>query len=435
MLNLDQHPEHANALITAALKAADPVTALQRHWNITDLHGDIHLLAIGKAARPMALEAFRHLGPRITRALITAPPDQSDPRGLRPNTQLFPCDHPYPTQRNIEAAQAVRDFITSASENDTLLCLISGGGSAHLCLPAGDLTLHDIIEVTRELQLAGATIDELNCVRKHCELLKGGNLARLSRAGRLVAYILSDVIGDKLDIISSGPTAPDPTTYRDAQHVLASHAITLPNISAHLTSGILGDHPETPKPRDPAFARVTNRIIASNRQVTDAVAAAAQHLGFHIDEVEQQKQGEAADVAAGLANTAKRLQAVSRPTACILGGEWTVTVSSGGAGAAAGTGGPSQELALAFALAAEQLRLDSCALLAFSTDGHDGPTDAAGAIVTPLLPDQARRKGLNPEAALQRHDSHELLDALSALVRVPPTGTNLNHIAALLIYP
>jgi glycerate-2-kinase len=431
MLRLDEHAAHASTLVQAALKAADPVAALSNRWSEAELgSGEVLLLAIGKASRPMALEALRRLGPRVKGAVVTAPPDQADSAafGGLP-VEIFPCDHPYPTTRNVKAAEAVRDFVTSASPDHTVLCLISGGGSAHLTLPAGDLTLEDIAAVTRELQLAGATIDELNCVRKHCEQLKGGRLAALCRA-RVVAYILSDVMGDKLDVISSGPTAPDPTTYRDALNVLEARGLLLENIARHLTSGALGEYPETPKPRDPAFTSVTNRIIASNRLVVDAVADAARQLGFQVTDTRYEHQGEAAEIASDLAATAERLRSTGTPAAVIIGGEATVTV-----GDSRGKGGPSQELALAWSLAAEARRIDNAALLTFSTDGRDGPTDAAGAIVTPALPDQSRIKGLRPDLALQTHDSHDLLDAMGALVRVPPTGTNLNHVAVLIIYP
>jgi len=432
-VTFEQHRDHAAALIQAALRAADPVTALSKHWDDADFPtSPVLLLAIGKAARAMALEALLRLGPRVAKGIITAPPDQCDAAEFAgAPVNVYPCDHPYPTARNVAAAQAVCDLVKSAQPDQTLLCLISGGGSAHLTMPAGDLTLDDIAEVTRELQLAGATIDELNCVRKHCEQLKGGRLAALSTSGKLVAYILSDVMGDKLDVISSGPTAPDPTTYRDAGEVLQRHALShLKRVARHIANGIAGELVETPKPRDPMFKRVTNRVIASNRLVVDAVAQAATALGFELDDVEYGREGEAATIAQHLAVVAQRLAPRSRPTAYILGGEPTVSVGSGG-----GLGGPSQELALAWTLAAEQFRIDNAALLTFSTDGRDGPTDAAGAIVTAALADQSRIRGHRPDISLQTHDSYPLLDSMGALVRVPPTGTNLNHIAVLMIYP
>ncbi len=430
MPRFQDHKEHARVLIDAALRAADPAAALARHWNDADIGNEVVLLAIGKGSRPMALEALRRLGPRTIAGLITTPPDQADPADFAPwPVRVMPCDHPFPTQRNLDAARAARDLVSQASHHHTLLCLITGGGSAHLTLPADDLTIDDIAAVTRALQRAGATIDELNCVRKHCEQLKGGRLATLSVAGKLIAYILSDVMGDKLDVISSGPTVPDPTTFAQGLEVLLARGCDAasPAITAHLRRAA----DETPKPNHPAFARVTNTIIASNRLVVDAVAAAADSLGFSPQLLDYDREGEAAGVGSRLASeVAASLLRRREQIAYIMGGETTVTV-----GSATGLGGPSQEIALAWAHAVAALGLHPAALLTLSTDGRDGPTDAAGAIVTTTTSAEARRVRLDLAAALASHDAYHALDKLGALIRVPPTGTNLNHIAALLTYP
>jgi glycerate 2-kinase len=424
------HRAHAQALIDAALQAADPAAALARHWSDAVLGDEVVLLAIGKGSRPMALEALRRLGPRAVAGLITTPPDQADPADFAPwPVRVMPCDHPFPTQRNLDAARAARDLISAARPHHTLLCLISGGGSAHLTLPADGLTIEDIAAVTKALQRAGATIDELNCIRKHCEQLKGGRLAVLSGARKLIAYILSDVMGDKLDVISSGPTVPDPTTFEQALGVLRTRGCesASPAVTRHLKNSA----DETPKPGHPAFARVTNTIIASNRLVVDAVAAAAASLGFAPVLLDYDREGEASEVGRHLAsNVAASLLRRRGPIASIMGGETTVTV-----GSASGLGGPSQEIALAWAHAAAADGLHPAALLTLSTDGRDGPTDAAGAIVSTDTAAAARRVRLDLSAALANHDAYHALDKLGSLVRVPPTGTNLNHIAALLTYP
>jgi hydroxypyruvate reductase len=424
------HKDHARRLIAAALAAADPAAALARHWDPALAKNASLLLSVGKASVPMALEALERsgkMGPRLRQGLVTSPPEQASSWRARDwPIRVLACDHPFPTARNVDAAGEAANLVRSARTSDTLIVLISGGGSAHLTLPAAGLSVDDLAAVTRLLQRAGATISDLNCVRKHCEQLKGGRLAALSGAGHLVSYILSDVLGDKLDVISSGPTAPDPTTYSRALEVLARFGLreSVPAVTVHLQRGAAGEIDETPKPGDPAFARVTNTIIASNRIVVDAVADAARSLGFVIAGVEQAVEGEAADVGRALAAKAAALA----PGSCwVLGGETTVTV-----GERAGVGGPSQELALAAAAALDGA--PGVAMLTFSTDGRDGPTDAAGALVTGQTCTQARALGLDTAKALGDHDSHTLLDTLGALMRVPPTGTNLNHFAVLLRY-
>jgi hydroxypyruvate reductase len=332
--------------------------------------------------------------------------------------------------RNVEAAREAANLVAQAA-GLTLIALISGGASAHLTLPAAGLTVEHLAAMTRLLQRAGATIADLNCVRKHCEALKGGRLVRLSKAERLAAFILSDVIGDRLDVIGSGPTVPDPTTYARALDVLAKFGLVdaVPEIAAHLRRGAAGQIDETPKPGDPAFSRVTNTIIASNRLVVDAVAAAAGGLGFRIAALEHEVEGEAAELGAGLVR--KALSLTELPACIILGGETTVTV-----GNKPGMGGPSQELALSAAIELSRAgQMLNAAVLTFSTDGRDGPTDAAGAFVDSDFVRRAHARGIDPSAALDAHNSYAVLDAMQALIRTPPTGTNLNHVAALLLYP
>jgi glycerate 2-kinase len=424
------HRAHAEALICAALQAADPAAALARRWNESD-EGEVVLLAIGKGSRPMALEALRRFGSRVVAGLITTPPEQADAAEFsRWPVRVMACDHPFPTQRNLEAARAARDLVAATQPHQTLLCLITGGGSAHLTLPAEGLTIEDIAAATKALQRAGATIDELNCVRKHCEQLKGGRLAVLCGASRLNAYILSDVMGDKLDVIASGPTVPDPTTCAEALRVLRARGceVASPAVVRHLEKGAVGGVEETPKPGHPAFGRVRNTIVASNRIVVDAVAAAAASLGFEPRTIEYDREGEASEVGKALAAKAGEMLREGVRGAYIMGGETTVTV-----GEAHGLGGPSQEIALAWAHAARGLQ--SAVLLTLSTDGRDGPTDAAGAIVSTHTAEEARREGVSLEQALSDHDAYRALDRLGALVRLPPTGTNLNHVAAVLTYP
>jgi glycerate 2-kinase len=424
---IDQWPEQALFICHAVLSEADPARALRKHWAGTS--GPAWLLATGKAGVALAREGWSLIGPNLQGGLLTAPEPNISSAGELP-IHALPCDHPLPTVRNVEAAATVLDFVSRVPAEHTLVILVSGGASAHLCLPAGALSLDDIVEATRVIQRAGATIRELNTVRKHCERLKGGQLAAACSA-RIDAYILSDVLGSPLDVIASGPTAPDPTTYDDALSVLERRALTgrLPKIVRHLQQGRAGDFPETRKPGDPVFDRVRNVIIADNTQAVRGACAHLERAGFRVMGEELAVEGEAADVGRRLALRAGEIARSEAPSAHIIGGEWTVTV-----GEARGHGGPSQELALA---AAEVLADSpvSAGILAFSTDGIDGPTDAAGAFITSATWYDAIAAGLDPRRALREHDSHSILDRAGLLIRTGPTGTNVNHVGVLVVVP
>lgn len=420
-------PQHAAEVVRAMLAAGDPCGALRRAW--VRPSGTVRLLATGKAAVGMACEALTLLGAAPAELIVTAPEGVPVPDSLRAaGAKVFTCDHPYPTPRNAEAARAVAEMVARVGADETLVALVSGGASAHLSFPCEPLSIDDLAAATRALQRAGATIRELNTVRKHMEQLKGGRLAARCR-GRVEAFILSDVIGDPLEVIASGPTAADPMTFADALRVLNGRRLiaTLPRVADLLRHGANGGLAETPKPGDTVFARVTNRIIASNRGGVDAVAARLAELGFVVQSVEHGVEGEAATIGRRVVAMARACTAVG-PRAWVIGGEWTVTV-----GDCDGVGGPSQELALA---GAEVMARSGSliALMAFSSDGRDGPTDAAGAIVTHDTWTRIVATGLNPVSALRRHNSHAALNAANALIRTGPTGTNINHIAVLIAW-
>lgn len=338
--------------------------------------------------------------------------------------EALEADHPVPTGRNIEAAARVARAVEFMPSDGTLLLLLSGGASALLTLPAAGLALDDLATVTQALLRAGAPIDELNAVRKHCERLKGGGMVRLAAPRAVHALILSDVVGDRLDVIGSGPTAPDPTTYADALAVMerrgalgASRAVT-----DHLRRGAAGQLPETLKPGDPALALARNTIIGGNETALRAAEHQLASDGFNIIAVEREVGGEAEEIGRTLARRLRAIREPDRPACILLGGETTVTV-----GDATGVGGRNQELALA---AATELDGDpSLGVLAFATDGRDGPTDAAGAFVTGATAAAARERGLDLAFALREHDSHPTLDALGCLIRTGPTGTNVNDVA------
>lgn len=419
---------HTAALMRAAARAADPGLAVGGSWP-ADLSGPISILAIGRASRAMTVAAVARLGSDFVDGLATAPAALSDAAGWPERVRVLACDHPWPTARNRAAAEEVRGYVRGLPADRTLLVLVSGGASAHLALPRSGVSLEDLITITRELQRAGATIEELNMVRRHCEQLKGGGLAQVCGAGRIEALILSDVIGDRPHVIASGPVSVDPTTFRDALGVLTRFGLedSAPSVTRCLRDGEAGRQPETLKSLQGVRCRVHARIIAANRLVVEACAAEARVLGFEVAWEGHEVTGEASKVGADLIGRAGR-GLVAHAQAFIVGGEPTVDARG-----ASGVGGPSQELALA--VLASSHGLARWSLLALSTDGKDGPTDAAGAIVDADTVKAAQAAGVNLDLALRQHDSHGALGRLGALVRTGDTGTNLNHVAVALRYP
>jgi hydroxypyruvate reductase len=291
------------------------------------------------------------------------------------------------------------------------------------------LSLADLQTTTESLMRAGAAIPQLNAVRKHCEKLKGGGLARLAHPAPVRAFVLSDVIGDPLDVIASGPFAPDPTTFADAVDVLRHFDLldAVPTVTAHLEAGARGERPESAKPGNPLFEAVSHTIIGSNRLALEAVSEGAREAGWHVLGVEGGISGEAREQGTRLAAIARSLPGdATRPACHLVGGETTVTVRG------SGIGGRNLELALAAAIALDGL--ENVALAAFATDGVDGPTDAAGAIVTGGTAARARSLGLEPEAFLADNDSYTFFETVGGLIQTGPTGTNVNDIAIVLAY-
>lgn len=437
------HRKHADEIIRAVLNAADPARALMKHWPAQLADGRPTLvIAIGKASLEMANVAVQRLGHSLIRAIVAAVPERVRKHRMGGRIEVLPVDHPWPSDRNVTAARAIAELASGAPREHRVVLLISGGGSAHLTLPGDGLKLEDLRAVSQALQRAGAPIQDLNAVRKHTEQLKGGRLAAMLRGSDIHAFILSDVMGDRLDAIASGPVSPDPTTYADALGVLDRYgaAAAAPRVTEHLRRGAAGQIEETPKPGDAIFDRVTSTVIAGNAMAVDAAAARAERLGFRVMDRVTGVEGEAASVGDDLARDLREhARESSIAMAVVRGGEPTVR-ADGMEGDAAkalkssrGSGGPSQELALAAAQALEgQERM---VLLAFSTDGIDGPTDAAGAVVTGQTVPACRAAGLDPAEFMSRHDSHTILDRVGAIIRTGPTGTNVNHVAIGLIYP
>jgi glycerate 2-kinase len=387
------------------------------------------VLAIGKAAAEMFQGVQDHAGAAATW------------EGL-PSLMVIPCgypgppwalraDHPLPTQRNVEAARKVADFAARMRPGDHVLILLSGGASALLTLPAPGLTLDDLRSVTARLLAGGAAIHEINCIRKHTEQLKGGRLAQLMSASRLDVLVLSDVIGNDLSVIGSGPFTPDTTSPADAAGIVRRFAPDAAAVLKHLECA--GDGSYVPAPagtRRSTFQTVEARIIGDNTTALAGARAEAERLGYTVVHAESGITGEAAEVGERLARLALAARAeVPTGRACIIfGGETTVTLPE-----AHGRGGRNQELVLAAALALD--RHPGITVGAIGTDGVDGPTDAAGAIADGALVTAARRCGLDARESLQRHDSYTLFAPLEALIRTGPTGTNVNDIAIGLISP
>jgi hydroxypyruvate reductase len=343
--------------------------------------------------------------------------------------ELHPAAHPLPDGRNLRAARAIAEVAALASTGDTLIALFSGGGSAHLTLPAEGLSLDDLRHITEALLHSGAPIQALNAVRKHCERLKGGKLAQLAHPAQVWAFILSDVIGDQLNTIASGPTASDPTTFADALKVLDTYSVrdVVPAVTRHLEAGARGEKSETLKPHDPALSHVTNMLIGSNRRALNQARAHLRKIGLPVVGYEFNVEGEARLVGLQLGVMAHSLiDRPDRPCCWLLGGETTVTVHG------KGKGGRNQEIALAAAIAIDGL--ERVAIAAFSTDGIDGPTDAAGAIVSGETCAHARALGVDPQAALNDNDSYTFFQQVGGLIQTGPTGTNVNDIAVMIAY-
>jgi glycerate 2-kinase len=416
----------ALSIFHAALAAADPAGAVERYLRARDFSKfrRVFVIGAGKAGASMAQAAERVLGRRIAAGLINV--KDGHLAKLR-RIELNECGHPLPDERGVAGAQRIAQLAGEAGKDDVVICLISGGGSALLPLPSEGITLEEKQSVTRLLLACAANIHEINAVRKHLSRIKGGQLARLAAPAPVEALLLSDVIGDDLDVIGSGPTAPDVSTFASAQAILEKFAIldrVPPAVKERLDRGIRGEIPETPKPNDAMFARVRNVVVGSNRLALTAAARRARALGYRTLVLASRIQGETRDIAGMHAAIAHELATSSepvKPPACIIsGGETTVTIKGDG------LGGRNQEFALAAAIGIAGL--ENVVVFSAGTDGSDGPTDAAGAIA------DGDTLARNPDAQnyLDRNDSYHYFDALGDLIRTGPTNTNVMDVRIVL---
>ena len=423
----------ARSIFLAGVEAADPRRSVARAIRRSARGGVllagrevsppsvVRVVAFGKASCLMAEAARSVLPAGLFREPGIVVVNDENARPV-PGFDVRPAGHPVPDRRGTEAASAIETLVGSASEGDGLLVLISGGGSALVPAPAEGLGLEEKARVTSLLLASGADIREMNTVRKHLSRLKGGGLAARAQPAAVESLILSDVIGDDVSFIASGPTAPDPTTFADAKEILVRRALwedAPAQVRRRIEEGIEGDIPDTPKPGDPIFDRVENRIIGGNRISLAAAADKARSLGYEVQVLDFPLEGEARYAGALLASRAAGRPRIGR-RAILAGGETTVIVRG------PGKGGRNQELALAFAIAAgTALSGRRWAFLSAGTDGRDGPTDAAGAIVEPGSIEAARRIGLSPEVMLTDNDSYPFHQAAGSLLVTGGTGTNV----------
>ncbi len=433
--------QSARQIWEAALDAANPGTCIR---NAIQLNGDsfsvagthvplkgrLIVIGAGKPGAGMARVIEEILGDRISAGLVVTKYGHSLPLE---RIRLVEAGHPIPDGVGVRAARETRELVTGLSPDDVVLCLISGGGSALWPAPAEGVTLEEKQEVTSLLQRAGATIRELNTVRKHLSAMKGGQLAKWASPARVISLIISDVIGDPLDFIASGPTAPDTTTFSDALSIIQKYGMSVPDaVIERFEDGSRGLVPETPKPGNRVFRNVSNFIIANNRLLIDASVKKARELGFNTLILGTEVEGEAKDVARMFVAIAREIGRSGNPVvppACVLAaGETTVTVRGHG------LGGRNQEMALAWAIAmAARPQSNPVCFASVATDGSDGPTTAAGGLVDPYTCSRAIEMGLMPLKYLRSNDSYNFLKRTDDLIVTGPTQTNLMDLQILLV--
>ena len=410
---------HARSIFDVALAAANPERAVEKHLRAIDpdRFAKVYVVGAGKAGSSMAKAAERVLGRRIEAGFLNV--KYGHAIRLR-RIELNECGHPEPDARGMAGAERIVEIAAAAQRKDLVVCLISGGASALTPLPAAPVTLEQKRSVTALLLSAGADIHEMNAVRKHLSRIKGGQLARFAWPARVETLVLSDVVGDNLDVIGSGPTAPDSSTFADARRVLERYNIWQ-RAPQSVRDRLAGGFEETPKPGDPIFRRVRNRIVGGNRLALAAAARRARELGYRTQILSSEIVGETRDIArmhaAILREAARR-----RGAQCIVsGGETTVTVRGNG------LGGRNQEFALAAAI--DIAGLPDAVVFSAGTDGSDGPTDAAGAIAD----GETLTRDPEARAYLDNNDSYRYFESLGDLVKTGPTHTNVIDVHIMLL--
>jgi len=428
----------ALTLILEGIEAADPLVAIKRFFEkegnelvIKKVKGDVYVVGAGKATGGMAKAVEEVLGDRIKAGIIAVPEELVNDVKLS-KIKVLGSTHPKASEKSVRAGKEIVNLVKNASEEDLVIALFSGGGSALVEYPVSGVSIEDIGEVSIALMNAGADIFELNTVRKHLSLFKGGWLAKHASPSSMLCLMISDVVGDRMDTIASGPTVPDPTTFKDALKVLKKYKLydkAPRSVISYIEKGVKNEVPETPKPGDPIFKRVINRVVASNIISLNSMRRKASELGYNALILTSMLEGEAREVGKVIAGIAKEVKAsgnpIPPPAVILAGGETTVTVRG------KGRGGRNQELALSAALTIENL--EGIAIASVGSDGRDGPTDAAGAIVDGTTAIIAKKRGLDPYIFLAENNSYEFFKAVGGHVTTGYTGTNVNDLIVIVV--
>lgn len=436
--SLRSHPsgDSITRILAAALDAVEPGEAVRRYLSIDDnnlslagnpmeVKGKIYVLGVGKAAAAMTRTVVDHLDSRLHAGLVVT---KHKPEIPMPGVEIIEGGHPIPDVRSLDAGQRVEEFASSLGSDDLLICLISGGGSALVASPVENVSVEDMQSLTVSLLECGARIDEINVLRRQLDRLKGGGLARMAAPAQVVSLILSDVVGNSLETIASGPTVPDPTTAEDALAVLERYKLgkhTAPSIIKALKQ-----RKNSPESDKNLFSRIHNIVIGSNMTAAQAALKQAEEEGFHPYLLRTDLQGEARDAARDLSIHLrwawKMGDPVPRPACIVAGGETTVTIQGNG------RGGRNTELALASV--SELADFPDVMLITLATDGEDGDTDSAGAVVTGDTWRQGMALDMNATEFLNRNDSYSYFNRLDDLLKPGPTGTNVNDLTFLFTF-
>jgi len=436
--------EDAVSIFRAGLEAANPVAAVERHVDVEgdilrvgqvpyplDSFAGIYVVGMGKASALMAKPLLDHLGDRVMGGIINVKYGHRYPLG---GIRVVEAGHPVPDDEGLRGTREMMRLLEGTGLRDLVFCLLSGGGSALAPAPAEGLSLGHKREVTRMLLECGAPIHEINSIRKHLSGIKGGRLARLAQPSRVISLVLSDVIGNDLSTIASGPTVPDPSTFYDCLRILTRFNLVdaVPHVVLkHLERGARGEISDTPKGDDPAFLRTQNLIVGSNALALAAARETAAGLGYNALILSSSVSGETREVArvhAAIGREVAETGSPVPPPACIIsGGETTVTVRG------KGKGGRNQEFVLAAALDMEGV--EDTVVLSCGTDGTDGPTDAAGAVADGQTVERGRRAGLDARRHLENNDAYPFFQALEDLIITGPTLTNVMDLRLILIGP
>ena len=428
-------------IMAAGLNAVDPYQVVHRflHRKKNDLLigrqtvdlsqiKRVFIIGFGKASIPMSYAIEEVLDDlTVEGVVITKKGSPKLDYALSSKIFLIEAGHPLPDKASVLGAQQVINILSKASSEDLIICNISGGGSSLLTLPKPGIKLDEIQILTKQLLACGATIDEINTIRKHIDMVKGGGLLDKASSSRWVTLILSDVIGDPVDRIASGPTAPDPSTYEEAYEIIRRYKLQnkIPSsITSHLTQGVQKQSPETLKPGNPIFNRVHNLIVGNNSLAVASSLREAEQAGYVSILLTTSLQGEASQVGLFFGAIAQQIALTSQPvprSACILaGGETTVTLHG------KGIGGRNQEVALGSVI--PMAGLDNIIFITLASDGGDGPTDAAGAVVSGNTLERAKSLGMDPRDYLHRNDSYHFFEPLGDLIKTGPTLTNVGDL-------